>query len=185
MAKSRHFGFTLIELMTVVSIISILAAIAVPNFLNAVIRAKTARSVAEQELILWALEMYSIDTDTYPDNREPGVSSAGDLSLLTTPVPYLSVIPEDSFLSEPKENRRSFIQEHRNGNPHYFYINFLQTNGERISLQPYGQRGSANYLIYGLGPTFTNHDPMLPNDFIIYHPSNGTISMGIISTFGP
>ena len=64
---SNRRGFTLIELMTVMVIISLLAAIAVPNFLNAKIRAQTARSVAEEELITrpedrldtppdWALE---------------------------------------------------------------------------------------------------------------------------------
>ena len=54
-------GFTLIELLIVVAIIAMLAAIAVPNFLEAQARAKVARAKADLRTIATALESYSVD----------------------------------------------------------------------------------------------------------------------------
>ena len=59
-------GFTLIELLIVVAIIAILAAIAVPNFLEAQTRAKVSRVKADQRSLATAIESYSIDWNTYP-----------------------------------------------------------------------------------------------------------------------
>jgi len=62
----RIKGFTLIELLIVVAIIAILAAIAVPNFLEAQTRSKVTRVKADQRTIATALESYYIDNNTYP-----------------------------------------------------------------------------------------------------------------------
>ena len=184
--QPRMQGFTLIELMTVATIICMLAAIAVPNFLNAVVRAKVARSAAEQELIVWALESYFVDRDEYPPNSHERIASPGDLVPITTPIPYISCLPEDIFLFPKEQDRHEFIETVRNGVSSYFYINYTQPTGKRISVSPFGLKGSANYLVYGLGPAFsTDFDPQKPETLVIYNPSNGTTSRGYLTTFGP
>ena len=59
-------AFTLIELLIVVTIIGVLAAIAVPNFLNAQTRAKLSRVKSDLRAAEVALEAYHIDNNAYP-----------------------------------------------------------------------------------------------------------------------
>ena len=87
-------GFTLIELLIVVAIIAILAAIAVPNFLEAQTRAKVSRGKADMRTIATALETYAVDYNKYPI----GGWSENGLIVLTTPVAYLTALYEDVFL---------------------------------------------------------------------------------------
>ena len=60
-SKGKSAGFTLIELLIVVAIIAILAAIAVPNFLEAQTRSKVSRSMADQRSLALALEEYMLE----------------------------------------------------------------------------------------------------------------------------
>ena len=60
-AKRGKYAFTLIQLLIVVAIIAILAAIAVPNFLEAQVRAKTARVKADMRTLATGMESYAVD----------------------------------------------------------------------------------------------------------------------------
>src|SRR5215218_6308546 len=95
-------AFTLIELLIVVAIIAILAAIAVPNFLEAQTRAKVSRAKADMRAIATAIESYRVDGNTYPTAFvEPPLAPAYNLanfryswaSLITTPIAYMTSIP--------------------------------------------------------------------------------------------
>ena len=64
--KRNQKGFTLIELLIVVAIIGIIAAIAIPNLLNAIDRGKQKRTMADLRSIGTSIEAYSVDTNFYP-----------------------------------------------------------------------------------------------------------------------
>jgi type II secretion system protein G len=59
-------GFTLIELLIVVAIIGIIAAIAIPNLMNAIDKSKQKRTMADLRTISTAVEAYATDTASYP-----------------------------------------------------------------------------------------------------------------------
>jgi len=89
--KPKYSAFTLIELLIVVAIIAILAAIAVPNFLEAQVRSKVSRVKADMRSIATALESYRVDNNHYCFDW------AGDVAYpyylhqgLTTPISYMT-----------------------------------------------------------------------------------------------
>jgi prepilin-type N-terminal cleavage/methylation domain-containing protein len=60
--SSRRTGFTLVEIMIVVAIIALLAAIAVPGFLRARKRSQASRIINDLRLIDSAVDQYAIET---------------------------------------------------------------------------------------------------------------------------
>src|SRR2546428_10974207 len=90
--RSKQTGFTLIELLIVVAIIGIIAAIALPNLLNAIDRGKQKRTMADMRSIGTACEEYSIDSNNfYPVQTTQGPIS-GTISGVLEPT-YIRVTP--------------------------------------------------------------------------------------------
>lgn len=184
-------GFTLIELLIVVAIIAILAAIAVPNFLEAQARSKVSREKNDMRTIATALESYMVDHGTYPPhgeiltaNTDPsdpifpafnaGLGTIEFVSpLVTTPVAYLNVYPEDPFLTRlPTETLRS-----------YGYIQSEQMRDILLSKNiPFltEQAGAlinthGYWRLYAAGPDGDKGDA---KQSVVYDPTNGTLSNG-------
>jgi len=102
-------AFTLIELLIVVAIIAILAAIAVPNFLEAQMRAKIGRVKADQRTLAMALETYAVDSNgKYPPHVFPTAPNgsygwANAQRRLTSPISYMTSLIPDQFQLKPSE----------------------------------------------------------------------------------
>jgi len=88
MRKER--GFTLIELLIVVAIIGIIAAIAIPNLLNAIDRGKQKRTMADMRSIGTAIESYAVDNNFYPKNMAN--APAATISGYVSPI-YIKTVP--------------------------------------------------------------------------------------------
>ncbi len=108
-------AFTLIELLIVVAIIAILAAIAIPNFLEAQVRSKVSRVKADMRSLATGLEAYNVDYNAYPkcnnfgyataryNPAEQGVVQRWVLERLSTPIAYVtsSTFP-DPFIAQQR-----------------------------------------------------------------------------------
>lgn len=182
-------AFTLIELLIVVAIIAILAAIAVPNFLEAQTRSKVSRAKADQRSIATALEAYAVDWSKYPYYNNPD-DYAGFTEpvvfvpvTITTPVSFMTSLPNDVFrgkrtgLNPTKPT--TFFYMHG-----YAVIYLGKTQNEGHVSDHYftlsGNRLPYKWTVWSFGPDLDDDHGSL-----LYDPTNGTISDGDMMRFGP
>ncbi len=188
--KKAKAGFTLIELLIVVAIIGILAAIAVPNFLNAQVRAKISRVQADQRNIGTALGMYNIDHNAFPDFYTFPAFAIIGVPELTTPVAYMADYPIDVF--ENTVEGAGLPEGLKHTKMAYYNL--------QISTQTGKARGGTNFgvpeynrgLRWGvrsIGPNrmydnynILSNQPDISTD--LYDSTNGLNSSGDIWTFG-
>ncbi|MBZ0254658.1 prepilin-type N-terminal cleavage/methylation domain-containing protein [bacterium] len=187
----KNQAFTLIELLIVVAIIGILAAIAVPNFLNAQVRAKVARVRADVRALSTALEMYNMDNNSYPvDWGGPDVEDRS-WKQLTTPVAYISGtgMTRDPFTDDGSGALGSFS----NQRVYYDYGGGAWYNslGESDARKAFYDR-TVGFLILSFGPNKAREFPWGDSDITnlgkrneagmryVFNSSNGVSSSGDI-----
>jgi general secretion pathway protein G len=93
-------GFTLIELMVVLVIVGVLAALIVPNLLNRADDARVTAAKADVNNLMQVLKLYKLDNQRFP-TQEQGLQA-----LLTKPTvnpvpsnwkPYVEKLPKDPW----------------------------------------------------------------------------------------
>ncbi len=89
MTRSAKGGFTLVEIMIVVAIIALLAAIAIPNVLRGRTTANESAAIGNMRAAISSLEMYRSVNSSYPTLAGTWMTSmyGADCAAATVPVP--------------------------------------------------------------------------------------------------
>ncbi len=186
---SHRSGFTLIELLIVIAIILILIAIALPNFLEAQIRAKVTRGQGDLRSIASALEAYQIQyrkylnlyqTQKWGPRYDPNSITSHRLLPLTSPIRFMTSIPPEVFdLSRqiPGFQADTYAYGSRTS---------YDAPGE-FWRQYFDKYLKYQYSIRSIGPDrqFNIVEAIYPDFILPYSPTNGTTSRGDINKWGP
>ena len=204
---TRRYAFTLIELLIVVAIIAILAAIAVPNFLEAQTRSKVSRTRADMRSVAVGIESYHVDNNKYPwVNPSPGYHLPGGgfyggvfRAGITTPIAYLSSLLKDPFggkafpLTDPYAGFGTTM-EYWYWTEAYFEFASWGGPGSWNATGPGNDVRGCKWSLMSMGPdlhwTHNSHSAGAAAEVNYasrwqYDSTNGTISWGNIVRFGP
>jgi len=104
-ATGRFQGFTLIEILVVMAIIGIMAALIVPNIMSRPDEARVTAARADVNAIMGALKLYRLDNGAYPTNEQGLLAlvkkpDRGDIPRSWKSGGYLVKLPSDPWGSD-------------------------------------------------------------------------------------
>ncbi len=158
--KRNSKGFTLIELLIVVAIIGIIVAIAIPNLLNAIQRAKQRRTMGDIRSTATAIEAYAVDFNRYPPAAAatvpsgviwPATATLGDKVASYVSPTYIRVTPlADGWNS--------------------WFLYGTDTNGQTYTIGSGGKDGTISTTVVPGPTTDFNADIVYSNGQFIQYP---------------
>lgn len=170
MMKMR--AFTLIELLIVVAIIGVLAAIAVPNFLQARTKTQVTRVIADMKTMDQQIRLYWLDRNRPPVSDY--VKGKNSIVRLSTPMAYMASIPIDPYRQNSAEYKSQYGDFYN-----YWYNEEDPSKRYNTGGSEWNTQGWEIYLL-SLGPGFQPETM-----WVTYNPTNGIISRGTIRFFSP
>jgi len=96
--QQKSKGFSLIELLVVISIIAVLSALLMANFMGARERARDAQKISDLESIKTALRMYYNDNQSYPADFRVVATNGYIASIPTDAVYNYTLLDSDSYI---------------------------------------------------------------------------------------
>src|SRR5215208_3810458 len=165
-SRQRHSGFTLIELLIVVAIIGIIAALLIPNLLDAMQKSKQKRTLADMRITGTAMMSWLSD--------QAAAAAAGASATTVDLGVYVEITRDD--LAEALQPAYLQVIPQRDGWKHdfEFYLNVERTSARQVmAIRSGGQDGVSSgdvYTVTGFDPTDYDQDIVWTDGFFLRWP---------------